>query len=158
VEAVVQQQMTDRSTSTLHSSSVAGVPADGTSREPTPIATHPGVGSPPVPQAAPLESRGARLSRRAHRVRLYLYAFLGVAVLAYVVALAGSNTERLRVNWVFGHSSVRLLWLVMIAAVLGWLLGLALAALFRWRTRAPASPTASSARGRGRRARKRSPR
>jgi uncharacterized integral membrane protein len=77
------------------------------------------------------------LARRAHRVRLYLYAFFAVALLVYVVALARSNTHRVRVDWVFGHSSVSLVWLVLLAVILGWLLGLMVAAVFRWRTRAP---------------------
>ena len=84
-----------------------------------------------------VESGGARFARRAHRVRLYAYAFLAVALLVYVVALAGSNTHHVRVNWVFGSSSVALIWLVMLAAILGWLLGLVIAVAFRWRTRAP---------------------
>jgi uncharacterized integral membrane protein len=93
----------------------------------------------PGPAAAPheREPRGARLARHAHRVRLYLCAFLSVAVLVYVVALASSNTHRVRVDWVFGSSSVSLVWLVLLAVILGWLLGLLAAVAFRWRTRAP---------------------
>jgi uncharacterized integral membrane protein len=89
---------------------------------------------PPAPEGEP---RGARFVRRAHRVRLYLYAFFAVAVLVYVVALAASNTHRVRVDWIFARSSVALIWLVTLAAILGWLLGLMVAAVFRWRTRAP---------------------
>lgn len=85
------------------------------------------------------ESGGARFVRRVRRVRLYTYAFFGVALLVYVVALASSNTHRVRVDWVFGSSSVSLIWLVLLAAILGWLLGLVVAAAFRWRTRAPRS-------------------
>jgi uncharacterized integral membrane protein len=91
----------------------------------------------PDPPASGPEPSGARFARRAHRVRLYLYAFLAVALLVYVVALARSNTHRVRVDWVFGHSSVSLVWLVLLAVILGWLLGLMVAAVFRWRTRAP---------------------
>jgi uncharacterized integral membrane protein len=104
---------------------------------PQPSAVLPSAAPPPGPPVSALESRRARFARRAHRVRLYLYAFLGVALLVYVVALAGSNTHRVRVDWVFGSSSVGLVWLVMLAAILGWLLGLLVAAAFRWRTRAP---------------------
>jgi uncharacterized integral membrane protein len=91
---------------------------------------------PPAPSPG-LESRGARLARHAHRVRLYLCAFLSVAALVYVVALASSNTHRVRVDWVFARSSVSLVWLVLLAVILGWLLGLMAAVAFRWRTRAP---------------------
>jgi uncharacterized integral membrane protein len=85
------------------------------------------------------ESGGARFARRIRRVRLYMYAFFAVALLVYVVALAGSNTHHVRVDWVFGSSSVSLVWLVLLATILGWLLGLVVAAAFRWRTRAPRS-------------------
>jgi uncharacterized integral membrane protein len=85
------------------------------------------------------ESGGARFTRRVRRVRLYMYAFFAVALLVYVVALAGSNTHRVRVDWVFGSSSVSLIWPVLLAAILGWLVGLVVAAAFRWRTRAPRS-------------------
>jgi uncharacterized integral membrane protein len=84
-----------------------------------------------------LESSGSRLGRRVHRFRLYVSAFSAVAVLAYVVGFAASNTARVHVDWVFGKSSVSLIWLVLIVAVLGWLGGLLLAAAFGWRTRAP---------------------
>jgi uncharacterized membrane protein YciS (DUF1049 family) len=70
-------------------------------------------------------------------MRLYLKAFVGVALLVYAVALAASNTHRVRVNWVFGSSTVKLVWLVLLVAILGWLLGLLVAGVFRWRTRAP---------------------
>jgi uncharacterized integral membrane protein len=111
-----------------------------------PRATPPVEATPPDGQAATARATGAgkeptaaRLSRRARRVRLYLFAFLGVGVLAYVAALAGSNTRHVHVNWVFGSSSVALLWLVMFAVILGWLLGLVVAVAFHWRTRAPHS-------------------
>jgi hypothetical protein len=58
-------------------------------------------------------------------------------VLVYVVALAAANTGHVKVNWVFGSSSVALVWLVLFTAILGWLLGILITALFRWRTRAP---------------------
>jgi uncharacterized integral membrane protein len=92
----------------------------------------------PTPQPHPsAETRGARVARKAHRSRLHLYAFLAVVVLVYVVALAASNTGKVTVNWVFGSSSVALVWLVLFAVILGWVLGILVTAVFRWRTRAP---------------------
>jgi uncharacterized integral membrane protein len=93
----------------------------------------------PTPSGPDRESTGARLARNAHRTRLHLYAFGAVALLVYVVALAASNTRHVKVDWVFGSSSVSLVWLVLFAAILGWLLGVLITALFRWRTRAPRS-------------------
>lgn len=94
---------------------------------------------PQVPAEAGLgqESPGGRSRRRAHRGRLNLYAIGAVATLVYVVALAAANTRHVKVDWVFGSGSVSLVWLVVFAAILGWLLGILITALFRWRTRAP---------------------
>jgi uncharacterized integral membrane protein len=83
------------------------------------------------------ETRGDRSRRKAHRTRLHTYAVLAVALVAFLIALAASNTAPVTVNWVFGSSHISLVWLVLFAAILGWLLGLAATAAFHWRTRAP---------------------
>ena len=85
------------------------------------------------------EGSGARVRRKAHRSLLHGYAFAAVALFAFVVALVVSNTAKVRVYWVFGSSHVSLVWLVLFAAILGWLLGILITAAFRWRTRAPRS-------------------
>jgi uncharacterized integral membrane protein len=87
----------------------------------------------------PGETRGARFARRAHRTRLYIYAGAAVALLVALIALVIANTGHVRVSWVVGSSSVSLVWLVVFSAILGLLLGMVLAALFHWRTRAPRS-------------------
>lgn len=86
---------------------------------------------------APGETRGGRFARRAHRTRLYLYAGVAVALLVALIALVVANTGQVEVSWVFGSSSVSLVWLVIGSAILGLLLGMVLGALFHWRTRAP---------------------
>ena len=83
------------------------------------------------------ETRGQHFRRKAHRTRLHGYAVIVVALVAYLIALAASNTAHIKVDWVFGTSHVSLVWLVLIAAILGWLLGLVASARFHWRTRAP---------------------
>jgi uncharacterized integral membrane protein len=83
------------------------------------------------------ETRGARFARKARRTRLYVYAGAAVALLVFIIALVTTNTGRVKVSWVFGSSSVSLVWLVLIAAVLGLLLGMVIGALFHWRTRTP---------------------
>ena len=88
-------------------------------------------------EAAAVETRGARFSRKAHRARLYFYAGAAVVILVFLIALVLANTGRVRVSWVFGASSVSLVWLVLFAAILGLLLGMVLGALFHWRTRRP---------------------
>jgi uncharacterized integral membrane protein len=105
----------------------------------------PAAAQPQIPAAQPqpiavgegVESRGARFVRMAHRTRLHLYALVTVAVLVYLVALATSNTHRVRIDWVFASSRVPLVWLMLFAAILGWLLGILITILFRMRTRAP---------------------
>ena len=94
---------------------------------------------PAAPQPVP-ETRRARAGRMAHRTRLHVYALAAVALLVYVVALATTNTHRVRVDWVFAHSTVPLVWLTLFAAILGWLLGILITMLFRMRTRAPRVP------------------
>jgi uncharacterized integral membrane protein len=83
------------------------------------------------------ETGSARFAREAHRALLYLYAGVAVALLVCLVALVLANTGHVRVSWVFGASSVSLVWLVIFAAILGLLLGMVLGALFNWRTRRP---------------------
>lgn len=93
----------------------------------------------------PPETRRARTRRMAHRTRLQLYAAAAVLLLVYVVALATSNTGKVRIDWVFAHSSVPLIWVMLFATILGWLLGTLLTILFRRRTRAAGRGPASSA-------------
>jgi uncharacterized integral membrane protein len=83
------------------------------------------------------ETRVEHFRRKAHRGRLYGYAIATVALVAFLIALAASNTARVKVSWVFGSSHVSLVWLVLAAAILGWALGLIASARFHWRTRAP---------------------
>ena len=73
----------------------------------------------------------------ARRTRLHGYALLAVALFAFVIALAAANTARVKVSWLFGSSHVSLVWLILAAAILGWLLGLVTNAALHRRTRAP---------------------
>jgi len=83
------------------------------------------------------ETRRGRFGRNAQLTRLHGYAIATVALVAFLIALAASNTAHVKVNWVFGSSHVSLVWLVLFTAILGWLLGLAASARFHWSTRAP---------------------
>ena len=85
----------------------------------------------------PVETRGERWRRKARRGRLHLSAIVSVALLLCVVALALANTGQVRLHWLLGSGSASLVWIVLLAAVLGWLLGLATGSVFRWRTRPP---------------------
>lgn len=85
----------------------------------------------------PTETRGERWRRKARRGRLHLSAIVSVALLICVVALALANTGQVQLHWLLGSGSASLVWIVLLAAVLGWLLGLATGSVFRWRTRPP---------------------
>jgi uncharacterized integral membrane protein len=86
------------------------------------------------------ETRGEHFRRKAHRGRLHGYAIGAVALVAVLLALAASNTAQVKVNWLIGSSRVSLVWVVLVAAILGWALGLIASARFHWRTRAPRRP------------------
>jgi uncharacterized integral membrane protein len=83
------------------------------------------------------ETRAERSSRKALRGRLYGYAIGVVALVAVLIALAASNTAHVKVNWLISSSRVSLVWLVLLAAILGWVLGLMASARFHWLTRSP---------------------
>jgi uncharacterized integral membrane protein len=54
-----------------------------------------------------------------------------------LIALVAANVRSVKISWAFGSTHASLVWIVMAAAVLGWLLGMATAVLFRYRTRKP---------------------
>lgn len=83
------------------------------------------------------ETRGEHFRRKALRGRLRGYAVAMVALVAVLIALAASNTAQVKVNWLVASSHVSLVWLVLVAAIVGGLLGLMISARLNWRTRAP---------------------
>jgi uncharacterized integral membrane protein len=93
--------------------------------------------SPSGAESEPVESRGQRLLRHGRRARLYTWALLLVALLVVVIALVVANTRQVKLNWVVGTSRASLVWIILTAAVLGWLLGIATSVIFRLRTRRP---------------------
>ena len=107
--------------------------------EPEPESPEPeseaGAPPPSPPPAEPAESRGAHLRRQAHSARLYTSAFLVVAMLVVLIALVIANTRRVEIGWVIGTSEASLVWIIVAAAILGWLLGIATGVVFRLRTR-----------------------
>jgi uncharacterized integral membrane protein len=107
--------------------------------EPTPVEPEekPVEPAEPQPQPAlePVESRGERLRRHGQRFRLYTLAFVSVALIVIVIALAVENTRQVKLSWVVGTTHASLVWIVLAATVLGWLLGLTTGVIFRLRTR-----------------------
>ena len=81
------------------------------------------------------ESRRSRVGRYARRTYLYSRAAAMLGLLVVLVILIAENTRSVKVGWVFGYSHISLVYLVLIATLLGWLLGIMTSSLFRRRTR-----------------------
>jgi uncharacterized integral membrane protein len=85
-----------------------------------------------VPAVEPEVDDKARHRRRA---KLYAWAFLLAAFFVVLVALIVANTRRVKISWVVGSTRQSLVWIIIVAALLGWLAGLVTSLLFRRRTR-----------------------
>ena len=81
------------------------------------------------------ESREDRFRRHARRTWLYTWASALVALLIVLIALVVANTRTVEVSWVVGSTRQSLVWIILAAAILGWLLGIATSVIFRHRTR-----------------------
>jgi len=88
---------------------------------------------------APIESRRERLLRHGRRARLYAWAVSFVALLVVLIVLIAANLRSVKLDWVVGSTRASLVWIVLAATVLGWLLGITTSVLFRYRTRRPQS-------------------
>jgi uncharacterized integral membrane protein len=89
------------------------------------------------------EPRMDRLRRHGRRTGLYGWAFALVALLVVVIALVAANTREVEVSWVAGTGHASLVWIIVAATVIGWLLGMVTAVVFRYRTRRPSQARAS---------------
>jgi uncharacterized integral membrane protein len=85
-----------------------------------------------VPAVEPEDDEKARRRRRA---MLYAWAFLLAAFFVVLVALIVANTRSVKISWVVGSSRASLIWIIIVAAVLGWFSGLVTSLLFHRRTR-----------------------
>ena len=101
----------------------------------------------PVPVEAPAEAapaspttRRERLRQRAHQIRLYSWTTLLIVALVAIIALIIDNTRRVKIGWVFGSSRASLVWIILVAAVIGWLAGLATSFIVRRRIRRAMEP------------------
>ena len=87
------------------------------------------------PETATVEPRSERLRRHGRRTGLYAWAFGLVGLLVILIALVIANTRQVKLGWVVGTSHASLVWILLAAAVLGWLLGIFTSVVFRSRTR-----------------------
>ena len=81
-----------------------------------------------------VEPEGEAALRR-RRAKLYAWAILLAAFFVVLVALIVANTRSVKISWVVGSSRASLIWIIIVAALLGWFSGLVTSLLFRRRTR-----------------------
>lgn len=92
----------------------------------------------PVEESGPLEeSRLQRGLRHGHRWGLYVSLVVFIGVLVFLILLIARNTRQVKVDYVFGDTQARLIWLIVISAIAGWVLGIVTSFLIRRRTRRP---------------------
>ena len=129
---------TPSSTTTSPAPEVTPATISGPSSDQLPVATrHAARARDAAAATNGTETRAERFRRKALRGRLHGYAIAAVALIAALIALAAANTAQVKVNWLIGSSHISLVWLVLVTAIVGWLLGLMASARFKWRTRAP---------------------
>jgi uncharacterized integral membrane protein len=85
----------------------------------------------------PAETRFRRGVRHTHRTGLYVALAVAFATVVFLILLIVQNSRHVKVDYVFGTSHTRLIWLIVVTGFLGWLLGLATSYLVRRRTRRP---------------------
>jgi uncharacterized integral membrane protein len=90
--------------------------------------------APEVPTPA-VETRLRRGIRYSHRTGLYVALVIAIATIVFLILLVARNTRLVKVDYVFGNTQARLVWLVIISAIAGWVLGIVTAFLIRRRTR-----------------------
>ena len=83
------------------------------------------------------ESRRDRMLRYGHRTSLYVSLGLGIVAAILLILLIARNTRQVKLDYVFANTHTRLVWLIVISAIAGWVLGIITAFLIRRRTRGP---------------------
>jgi uncharacterized integral membrane protein len=83
------------------------------------------------------ESRFDRGLRYGHQTGLYAALVVAIGVLVFLILLIAGNTHRVKLDYVVDTTYARLIWLVIISAICGWVLGIVTAFLIRRRTRGP---------------------
>jgi uncharacterized integral membrane protein len=81
------------------------------------------------------ESRLRRGIRYSHRTGLYVALGVAIATVVVLILLIARNTRQVKVDYVFGSGQTRLIWLVIISSITGWVLGIVTSFLVRRRTR-----------------------
>jgi uncharacterized integral membrane protein len=83
------------------------------------------------------ETRFQRGRRYGHRGGLYAALVIGIAAIVFLILLIARNTREVKLDYVVDSTRTRLIWLVIISAIVGWVLGIITSFLIHRRTRAP---------------------
>jgi uncharacterized integral membrane protein len=83
------------------------------------------------------ESRFDRGLRYGHRTAVYAALVVAIGVLVFLILLIARNAEQVNFDYVIADTHTRLIWLIVISAIAGWVLGIVTAFLVRRRTRGP---------------------
>jgi uncharacterized integral membrane protein len=83
------------------------------------------------------ETRFRRGLRYGHRTGLYASLVVAIAVLVFLILLIARNTRQVKLDYVIGSTQARLIWLIVISSIAGWILGILTSFLVRHRTRRP---------------------
>lgn len=83
--------------------------------------------SEPQPRPTPEPALASERSGRS------LHAGVTIVVLVVIIALLLANTRSVKVSWVVGSTHQPLVWIVLVTTILGWVLGIFTALLFRRR-------------------------
>jgi uncharacterized integral membrane protein len=83
------------------------------------------------------ETRFRRSLRYGHRSSLYLSLVVAMLLVVFLILLIARNTRQVKLDYVFSSTQARLIWLIVISAIVGWVLGIVTAFLVRHRTRRP---------------------
>ena len=83
------------------------------------------------------ETRFRRAVRHGHRGGLYVSLVVAIAVLVFLILLIARNTTKVPIDYVFGSTHAGLIWVIVISAIAGWVLGIVTSFLIRHRTRRP---------------------
>ena len=83
------------------------------------------------------ESRFERSVRYGHRTGLWVSLLIAIAAIVFLILLISRNTRQVKLDYVVGDTQARLIWLIIVAAIVGWVLGIVTSFLVRHRTRRP---------------------
>jgi uncharacterized integral membrane protein len=83
------------------------------------------------------ETRFKRGVRYGHRTGMYVSLVVAIGVLVFLVLLVARNTRQVKLDYVFSSTQAGLIWLIIISAICGWVLGIVTSFLVRHRTRRP---------------------